>query len=83
MESILYAFVIICNMSWSNDVWAKMIKDSIEMASNQVKRNIEMASEMASNQVKRNIEMASEMARAFTTSSETLGNETNVNQLEK
>ena len=55
-------------MSWNNDVWAKMIKDSIEMASYQVKRNIEMASEMA---------------RAFTTSSETLGNETNVNQLEK
>jgi hypothetical protein len=65
-------------MSWNNDVWAKMIKDSIELASNQVKRNIEMASEMASNQVKRNIEMASEMARAFTTSSGTLGNETNL-----
>jgi flavorubredoxin len=64
-------------MSWDSDVWAKMVKDSIEMASNQVKRNIEMASEMASNQVKRNIEMASEMARAFSVSSGSLGKETN------
>jgi hypothetical protein len=60
-------------MSWDNDVWARMIKNSIEMASNQVKRNIELASEMASNQVKRNIEMASEMARALTMTTGTLG----------
>jgi hypothetical protein len=65
-------------MSWDNDVWARMIKNSIEMASNQVKRNIELASEMASNQVKRNIEMASEMARALTMTTGTLGKETDV-----
>ena len=61
-ESILYDSLTIFNMSWDNDVWARMVRDSIEMASNQVKRNIEMASEMAS---------------AFNKSSGTLGKETN------
>jgi hypothetical protein len=34
-------------MSWNDDVWAKMIRESIELAADQVKRNIEIASEMA------------------------------------
>jgi hypothetical protein len=76
-ESILYAFLTILNMSWDNEIWTRMIRESMEMASNQVKRNVEMAFEMASNQVKRNVEMAFEMARALTMSSGTLGKETN------
>jgi hypothetical protein len=59
-------------MSWNDDVWAKMIRESIELAADQVKRSIEIASEMAADQVKRNIEIASEMAR-ISLSSGTLG----------
>lgn len=76
IESIIYAVLTILNMSWNADVWAKMIRESIELAVDQVKRNIEMASGMAADHVKRNIEMASEMAR-ISLSSETLGKETN------
>ena len=47
IESIIYAVVAILNMSWNDDVWAKMIRESIELAADQVKRNIEIASEMA------------------------------------
>jgi len=63
-------------MSWNNDVWAKMIRESIELAADQVKRSIEMASDMAADQVKRSIEIASEMARV-SMSSGNLGKETN------
>jgi len=63
-------------MSWNDDVWAKMFRQNVELAADQVKRSIEMASQMAADQVKRSIEMASEMAR-ISFSSGTLAKETN------
>ena len=75
-ESIIYAVLTILYMSWNDDVWAKMFRQSVELAADQVKRSIEMASQMAADQVKRSIEMASEMAR-ISFSSGTLGKETN------
>jgi hypothetical protein len=61
-------------MSKDNDPFSKLIKENIEMASNQIKHNVEMAS----NQIKHNVEMGTAMTNSFIQMSGTLSKETTV-----
>jgi len=48
-------------MSKDSDPLSKLVRENIEMASNQIKHNVEMAS----NQIKHNVEMGIAMTNSF------------------
>jgi len=61
-------------MSKDTDPLGRLIRENIEMASNQIKHNVEMAS----NQIKHNVEMWTAMTNSFIKMSATLSKETTV-----
>ena len=59
-------------MSKDSDPLSRLIRENIEMASNQIKHNVEMAS----NQIKHNAEMGIAMTNSFIKMSGALSKET-------
>ena len=61
-------------MSKDNDPFSRLIRENIEMASNQIKHNVEMAS----NQIRNNVEMGTTMTNSFIKMSGMLSKETTI-----
>ncbi len=61
-------------MSKDNDPFSRLIRENIEVVSNQIKHNVEMAS----NQIRNNVEMGTTMTNSFIKMSGMLSKETTI-----